>query len=519
MRNARVAGAQREYEPGRKPSRRVALNLRESVFRGAMLLGLGECVVYGLSFARNIILARLLSRADLGIAATFSIVLTVFELSNKMAVGRLLVQDKEGATLGFMATAHALQFVAGLVSAILVFVAAAPLAHAFGLEGDLRAFQYLALLPLLQGATHLDISRMERDFRYLPSTLSGLLPQALITVLAWPLALWFGDYRAVLALLVVKSMLTLLATHILARRPYSWGWQQTYGIRMLRFSWPLVLNGLLMLGMFQGDQFIVASHYTMSDLAAFAMAGSLATAPSFIFARVFPSLMLPLMARVQDNVIEFQRLYQIVMQWVCIWSSACIVTSILGGEAIMLLFFGPKYAGTGYLLAWLAAANGVRTVRMAPAVAALAKADSQNQMLSNVWRVGALIPALLLASTRQPLWMIAATGVLGEAVACIVSLRRLRRRDSAPWSHSLGPAATVLLAASIGGLMVVWDFHQLPVVFGLAGAVFCGVACGLGGIALFAGCRRQVKQLWAAVWARKVKCFLRKVGKAASGAS
>jgi hypothetical protein len=39
------------------------------------MLSLGEGVVYGASFIRNMILARLLTKANFGIAATFAMVI------------------------------------------------------------------------------------------------------------------------------------------------------------------------------------------------------------------------------------------------------------------------------------------------------------------------------------------------------------------------------------------------------------------------------------------------------------
>ncbi len=336
---------------------------------------------------------------------------------------------------------------------------------------------------------------MERDFRYVPSTLSNVLPQAIMTAVAWPLARWLADYRAVLILLVLKGIIALLATHLLAQRPYRWGWHRAFGIRMLRFGWPLVLNGLLMFGVFHGDQFIVASYYTMSDLAAFALAGSLATAPSFIFARVFPSLMLPLMARVQGDVIEFRRRYRLVIQVVCAFSAFYGVGLILGGEAVMQAMFGSKYASSGYVLGWLAAANSLRILRMAPAVAALAKADSQNQMLSNLWRVTALVPALAAALTRQSLWMIAATGALGEAIACVISFRRLSHRDAIPWSFSAIPAAAVLLVNGLAATGVLAGLYDLDAHVGIATAIVCAVLCGAGLTALFPDCRTQMNRV------------------------
>jgi O-antigen/teichoic acid export membrane protein len=437
------------------------------------------------------LLARLLARADFGVAATFGMVLTILEFSSKMAIGRFLVQDKEGDSPRFMATAHTVQLVGGLAGAMLILLAAAPLAALFGLKGDARPFQLLALLPLLKGLEHLDVCRMEREFRYFPSTISTAAPQLLITLMAWPMAVWLPDYRAVLALLVLKAICTTITSHLMAGRSYELGLDREIAFRVLRFGWPLVANGFLMFGVFQGDQFIVASYYSMTDLAAFAAAGALATVPSFIFARIFPSLMLPLMAKIQDDAPQFRERYRMVVEGVCGFAVLYGVTLILGAEAFMRIAFGSQYCGTGHLLAWLAVANALRIIRFAPSVAALAKADSQNQMYSNFWRVSVLLLALVLAQAKQPVWMIAAMGAAGEVLASAVSFIRLSRRDSVPWTWSLFPASLGMLMIGFAGLAAWLGFHRLNPVIVLTVAVLSGVLCSLLHITAMPESRRQ----------------------------
>ena len=57
------------------------MTLKRKAIRGSVLLTAGEAIVYGASFARNMLLARLLTKADFGIAATFSMVVMLLEFS------------------------------------------------------------------------------------------------------------------------------------------------------------------------------------------------------------------------------------------------------------------------------------------------------------------------------------------------------------------------------------------------------------------------------------------------------
>jgi O-antigen/teichoic acid export membrane protein len=425
------------------------MSLRRQSIRGSFVLTLGEGVGYGASFVRNMILARMLTKADFGIAAAFSMIITLLEFSAKLGISRFVIRDQEGDDPVFLAAAHLVQAVAALLSSLLMVAAAWPLARLFGIGDHVGALYVLALIPLLNGFSHLDVRRFERQLRFGPSTGTEAIPQVAIMLAAWPVASWLGDYRAVLVLLIVKAACSCGTSHWLAGQPYRWRMHREYVARMLRFGWPLLVNGFLMFGVMQGDQFLIASFYTMADLAPYAAAVALTTAPTFIFYRIFNSIMLPLMAKVQDDPQAFHRRYR---QALAVISTFSVVTNtgvIIGAEAIMRFVYGSKYTGSGIILGCLALVNAFRNVRTACSLAALARGDSQNQMISNLWRATSLLPALGLALTHQPVWLLACAGLIGEALACRAAFTRLQRRDGVPLRTSLLPAGGVTLAAAL----------------------------------------------------------------------
>jgi O-antigen/teichoic acid export membrane protein len=472
------------------------MNIRVKSVRGSLVLSLGEAVVYGLSFIRNMILARMLTKSDFGIAAALALIITLFEFSAKLGISRFLVQDREGNREDFLNTAHFVQGAVSVLSSLLMAVAAWPLARLFSIPDHVAALGMLAAVPLLNGLNHLDVRRFERDLRFGPATLVEALPQVMITLAAWPVTAWLGDYRAVLVLLVAKAGLTCAGSHWLAERPYRWRLRREYALRMLRFGWPLLVTGFLMFGVLQGDQFLVAAFYTMADLGPYAAAGALTLAPSFFFGRVFNTVTLPVMAGVQDEPVAFERRYRLVIAVICAFSAAYAVGMILGAEALMRLIYGEKYAGYGVILGWLAAANSFRNVRIAPTIAAMAKGDSVNSMVSNLARVAALAPAAVVAVFGQPVWMIASTGLLGEALACAVSFRRLSHLHGVPLARSLHPTALVTVTVLLAGAAACFGAHHLALVPALLLAV---VGAGLAGVVVtlwLEDSRRELLSLW-----------------------
>jgi len=471
------------------------MSIRLKSVRASFLLTSSDAVGFGCSFVRNMILARLLTKADFGIAATFAMTISLLEFSGKMGVAQSVIRDPEGNDPDFVSAAHFTQFGVAAVSATIMLAAAWPLARVFGIANQGWALASLAVIALLRGCEHMDIRRFERDLRFGPSSLTELIPQVVITAAAWPVARWLGDYRTVLVLLLAKSTIGCVCTHAFAERPYRWKLRTDYQYRLFQFGWPLVVTGLLMFGVTQGEQFTVATFYRMSDVAPYAAAATLALMPVFFLGRVFSSILLPLLAVVQDDAVAFRRRYRQVLSALACVAGSCSVGLIVGGEAIMRLIYGAKYAGAGVLLAGLAAAGALRTVRASTALAAMARGDSRNELYSNACRLIGLFPAIALATHGAAIWKIAYCGVVGEAAAGAFSMVRLRRRDRVPVTTTLVPIMWVVLLITLATAGVYAGAHQLAAAVNLSAA---GLAAILGGACVAAALPELRSELLAA---------------------
>jgi O-antigen/teichoic acid export membrane protein len=265
---------------------------------------------------------------------------------------------------------------------------------------------------------------------------------------------------------------------------------------MLRFGWPLLVTGFLMFGVMQGDQFLVATFYSMADLGAYAAAAALTMAPAFFFGSVLSSIALPVMASVQDNPPLFERRYGLIIAVICVFSSAYSVAMIVGSETLMRLVYGQKYAGSGIILGWLAAANSIRNIRTAPAIAAMARGDSVNQMMSNLARVMALLPALAVALAGQPVWVIACNGLVGEALACAVSFRRLSKHHQVPLARNLWPTALVATTVLLAGAATFLGAQHLHPALSLSLAALGATLSGGVVLVILHDSRREALRAW-----------------------
>jgi len=441
------------------------MSLGSQVVKGSMLLGSGQLISYGCSFVRNMIFARMLSKADFGIAAAIGMGITVFELAGKLSIGQQVVQAKDGDNERFQATAQCCQFIAGCWSALLIFICGGPLARLFKVSDTAWAFSATGLLCLMNGLQHLDVTRRMRTLDFKQKILVDVAPEVILVMLAFPVAWWLSDYRAIVLLLFVKSSLQLILSHLLAERHYSWSFDREIVRKILAFGGPLVLNAFLMFGYQQADQAVVGSVYSVADLAGYSLAFTLTVVPGYMFQSVMISMMLPLLSQVQSDKEKFKFRYRVCVEFVSLGSSVVSGFLILFSEGLMVTVFGQKYAGGGVILAWLATANAFRLIRSAPTLAAMALGDTFNNVFSNAFRVLSFILVLASAFAGKPVVWIAASGCFGEILALWAATLRLQNVHKLSGSIVLGPTALCVgIVACAGSLlaMVVVSLSWFP---------------------------------------------------------
>ncbi len=432
--------------------------LRKSI-KGTLKLSVGQALAYGCSFLKLAILARLLSREDFGIAATFTITVMLLQMVGNISLNRLIIQSDKGGRADFQGMLQSVAVCKGLFNAVFLFVLGWPLSSLFGIPEARWAFHFLALIPLLSGFVHLDMNRQEREMNFGPRLVVEVLPQVLITLAAWPMALWLRDYSVILWLLIARTVMTVLLSHLVAKRPYRCTWEASYVVEILKFGWPLALNALLLYLVSQGDRVLIAGRYDMEMLAIYTAAATLALTPGQIVRRINVSVILPLLAKFQVDPPKFRQVYascREVLTVVSGWSSGILI--ILAG-ILPAIVYGEKYSSAGPIMAPLAIAAGLLVIRGGCSTAAMSLGDTKNLLIANLVRCGGLVLTVSVVVAGRPIVWAAWTVALAEAIALFAASATLwlRHKDMAPpplgrpeavWGAAL--AATYLLSATIG---------------------------------------------------------------------
>jgi O-antigen/teichoic acid export membrane protein len=249
-----------------------------------------------------------------------------------------------------------------------------------------------------------------------------------------------------LFVLLIHQLALTTVSHWVAMRPYRWGWDREIFRRAVSFGWPLVLNGFLMFGTFQGDRVIVGSLIGMTELGWFSAAFSLAMVPSLVVISTLNGFFLPQLSRVQDDEEKFDHMYRVVMQGMVLSSVMLLGVFVVLGPTVLTVLYGAKYVPALPILILLAVVQAMRVVRTGPAIVAMSRAETTNPLLANIVRAMALPVAALVAWHGGGVFGIILTAIAGELLALMAAIYLLRFRLSlnlASLLPSLSAAALV----------------------------------------------------------------------------
>ncbi|MCA9278748.1 MAG: oligosaccharide flippase family protein [Phycisphaeraceae bacterium] len=482
------------------------MSSRSKILKGAAVLSIGQIGAQAASFARNLIVARLLTKGDYGIAATFALTMSAAELMSDMAVDRLLVQDRDGNDPDMQATAQFIQFVRGLCSGMVLFVVAGFIAQLFQQPQTTWAYRWLALVPVMRGLMHLDFRRVQREMRYWPSVVTDTLPQILTALAAWPIVKITGSYAAMIWLILGQTASMLVLSHVLAKRRFSLGWTRQYGMRAIRFGWPLMLNGILLFAALQGDKVIVGANYSEEELADYYIAFTVALLPSLVLTKVLGSALLPWLSQAQSDVTLLRSRSALAMQSVSAVSLGVTCILVLAGSSLITICYGTKYANAGVYTAIFGAMTGIRLMRGSPTLVALATAKTMIPLYTNIARSLALIPVAYFALKHADLRWLAWAGLGGEAVSFLLCSLLCSHQCNVPRRTFLAPfalvTATCLCAYAASRTVLSQSLSHsdlLTMLVQIAAVTLASFGCTLAFAALFPQIRSHLGSVYSSL--------------------
>jgi O-antigen/teichoic acid export membrane protein len=447
---------------------------------------------------RYVALARLLGPHELGLAAALALTGGFFEMVTDTGSDRFLIQDRDGDLPRVQNLVQLVYVARGVAVAALLVAGALPIAWIYGAPRLAPGIALLALSPLIGGLLHLDIRRAQRqhDFRREAICTSAADAAGLLCTVAAALAL--RSYIAVAIGFVARAACLVIMSHLRASRSYALGYDRAHAPRLARFAAPLMLNGVLLFLVSQGDRAVIGNQLGVTALGYFTAVLLPVYYPSMVIGNTVHGLFLPRIAGHRDDHASRDREIDKFGGLTVFLGFAMAAGYVVVAPVAVPLLFGHRFAQPATLIGLIALMQATRFLLGWPSTTALALGRSHTVLLANLSHI-AIVPGAAIG-----LWLIgglsgAVSGLLGaEFGALIVALLLMNNATGRPWTSGWSmPALLLLIGAAIEIYGLAFDRHHPALALAMLAAL-----CGL--LAWIASRNREALLSLAAVLRNKL---------------
>ena len=430
----------------------VDANLGARVVKGASWTVAGTIWTQMLGVARTVVLARLLSQDDFGMAAmALTVSGAIYTLTNTGIVASVVSArfDDEDELNSYVNLVWTLELGRGVLIAMLIALGAFPFSHFYGEPRLLPVLLVLALEPLFPINIGLLLQSRRVEMRRV--TLNGLFANTLSVAATLGLALWTRNYWALVWGQIVGSIASTIFSFVLSSYRPRLSWNAPLARRAFDFGKFQFVIGLCNYALGTMDNVLVGFFYGAKTLGVYAVAYSFCTMARSLVNNAFSTVLFPAFASAgrEDDPTRLRSLVERAFTLGVVVMTGVLVPLIAYAPAIVRILF-PKFG--------LAAVEPMRWLLIAGWFAGLLSLFSaffvgldRPRIESNSKLIDAgLFLVILLPLTRF-------YGVVGAAQAGAITwaLATVWRWK---WANALAPGALkrlpflVVSAALVGGL-------------------------------------------------------------------
>jgi O-antigen/teichoic acid export membrane protein len=438
-------------------------------------------------FVRTLLLTHLLAPYEFGFVSALAATSATFSQITDIAIYAFVSSSPRSVYAEAISGAHAVSIIRGFCVGGLMLLASQPVACTFGTCGDWPSFLWLAPVMIIGSFEHFEIRVGGlRDYRYWPTLKASVVSQCCGLAALFLIAYKFENHYAYIAYLTIQSLVYVLASHFLASSLYRVNRRTPFVRKVLRFGFPLMLSGIGLAIVSQGDRWIVGSLMGLPFLGLYAVVTLVAYIP---LSGVFKIQGAILFAGLHNANIESGQ-YDARLKLYC-----RAIPVIAAGYALGLLafydlvvpaVFGPRYVISDSAIFLLALIVFIRVIRNDPQNCLLLQTQNTRKLavVGQAPFVGLLTTAGL-ALIHPTLEFILIGGLIGEIAAlCVVEYVSRPLLKSAIYDQIFSGLAMLSIVVAAGILLLstqssVFSVARITIVGGFLVLIlaYAGLSC------------------------------------------
>ena len=397
--------------------------------QGAKVYFLSSMWSQACALMRYVLLARLLGPEQLGLAAILILTASFFDLISDIGGDRFLIQDPQGDEPQAQSLVQLVLVCRGFLIAAALAIFAWPIAMFYKAPALGPALTIFGLSPLILGFTHLDLRRKQRhnDFR-LEGYCSFISETASIcaTIAA---AFIYREFTAVLWGVITRSIVFTLASHYFSDRPYRTFNSRQHTSRLFQFSFPLMVNGLILFLGGQGDRLLVGREIGFSGLGHYSAVILMIFYPSAVLQKYVHAIYLPMIAAVRSHQKQRSHIEKALGSQTLLLSTGMMVGFAIVAPTATTLLYGARFTPTALVVTLIGGLQACRYLAVWPTTIALAAGRSTIVLANNLVRLIAWPGAYVGYELIHGLDGIVTGFIFGELTALSVAILLLYGLD------------------------------------------------------------------------------------------
>jgi O-antigen/teichoic acid export membrane protein len=388
--------------------------------RGGGIFFVATFVSQASALLRYVVMARILGPEQLGLAATLLLTGSFFDLISDTGGDRFLIQDRDGDKPRVQGLVQLVYVARGFICAALLVVLSIPIAHFYKSPELARGLVVLAVSPLVLGFMHLDVRRAQRRHDFRPNAICMIASDVAAMAATVIAAVLTRDFTAVLYGVIVRSSVMVVLSHWLAERRYSLAWDREHAPALARFAAPLMLNGLMLYILSQGDRVVVGNQLGPKALGYYSAIILLIFYPTVLVGSYLQTLFVPMIAASRDVPADRDRVSdgfggRITILGICMAAGFALVTPLL-----VPILFGGRFTQPALLIGLIGILQTSRFLLAWPTTVALGMGRSVTVLISNIANLLAFVGGLIGLSISRNLIGLVSGFVVGEIIAVAV---------------------------------------------------------------------------------------------------
>lgn len=294
------------------------------------------------------IMSRLLSQQDFGYYAAITAVVSVFQAFSDAGIGSAIVQRKV-LDQKFIDNAFTLCLIFGLFGSSLLLLCSGTAAR-YVADETMKVPLMMVAITLLTGTlSSVNFSIMHRKLQFFRMGIIRISALIITTLISIILAIKGFGYYAIIAKVIIYSIITLLVTYLAAHTNYHLSCDLKIYKELLGFGGWLQASVFLKRIADQIDRLMMSSLFSVTTLGMYSRPKEFINSMTGRLCDIFDSSLFPVLSSLQDENVRLLKSYQSVLYYLNIVGLMITLTFMFNSELIIRVFFGAEWMNVNLL--------------------------------------------------------------------------------------------------------------------------------------------------------------------------